>query len=308
MPAKHSRSRDLSFVVSILVAQGPWQATSQAHAQGAQVAPTQRLSPSQPGFFEGRDLDFWREGKRVSPAVPEAAPVPRNDELPPPTGSIIRQRDSLPFDWSRYEDPAHPEFWDDGGDYVPPRPLREAVVNPTKENLERYVSWQAKRIAVATAFSEKLAAHALSQGGMGSLAARTPARGPLQASARAPGTSLSAPDIRWREVEILYFYQSNCPHCQAEYRHVEAIKSKGARVSFIQLDAGERPPLHVGSVAYTKAHSDQFGISATPTWIVRRREKVMRLQGRQDERLFASQVATLFAPETDAKPERVGLP
>ena len=245
------------------------------------------------GFFGGRDLDFWKEGKRVVPAVPTPGVkkdvAPQDTALPPPSGSIIRQRDALPFDWKRYDSPSNPEFWDDGGDYVAPRPLREAVANPTKENLERYVAWQAKRLEVVAVFGEKLAAHAL-----GSASGNAPS-GPRDPERQGPrlASRMESP-VRWNEVEILYFYQTSCPHCRAEKEHIEDLARRGARVSFVQLDAGERPPLHARSIAYTREHSAQFAITATPTWILRRREKVVRLEGEQSDDVLTTRAAALF--------------
>jgi thiol-disulfide isomerase/thioredoxin len=251
------------------------------------------------GFFSGSDLDFWREGKKVQPFVPpivQKAP-PRAptgtasgvEELPPPSGSIIRQRDALPFDWSRYEDPSSPEFWDDGGDYVAPRPLREAVANPTPENLQRYTAWQAKRLAVIAVFGERLAQFGA---GVTSPVPTGPSGGSLARSA-APANQ-AATRIPWRELDLLYFYQSSCPHCRAEKEHVEDLARRGVRVSFVQLDAGDLPPLHPRSVPYTASLSMQFGITATPTWVFRYRGQVLRLEGEQPEPALASQISSLL--------------
>lgn len=285
MPSKHPRTRERrapltrSLSPACALALMLTSFSSAAHAEG---------------YFGGRDLDFWKEGKRVSPAVPmpsASKDVATQDAvLPPPSGSIIRQRDALPFDWKRYENPSSPEFWDDGGDYVAPRPLREAVANPTKENLERYVAWQAKRLEVIAAFGEKLAAHAMVSATGGAPAAPL---APEKKDTRP--TTLTPSSVRWNEVEILYFYQTSCPHCRAEKDHIEDLARRGARVSFIQLDADERPPLHAGSVSYTRAHSAQFAVTATPTWILRRREKFVRLEGEQDDTALTARALALFA-------------
>jgi thiol-disulfide isomerase/thioredoxin len=251
------------------------------------------------GFFSGSDLDFWREGKKVQPFVPPVVQEvpPRapagtgsgTEGLPPPSGSIIRQRDALPFDWSRYEDPSSPEFWDDGGDYVAPRPLREAVANPSPENLQRYTAWQAKRLAVLAVFGERLAQVGA---GVASPAPTGPVSG-TQARGAAPAPQ-TATRIPWRELDLLYFYQSSCPHCRAEKEHVEDLARRGVRVSFVQLDAGDLPPLHLRSVPYTAALSKQFGITATPTWVFRYRGQVLRLEGEQPESALASQISLLL--------------
>ena len=254
------------------------------------------------GFFNGRDLDFWSQGKRVPPYLPsdrspEAVGRPV-DALPPPSGSIIRRRDALPFEWSRYQDPKNPEFWDDGGDYVAPRPLREAIANPTSQNLEAYLAWQAKRLDVVAAFDAKLA-----QSAVASLGKQLPALAAGTAAAALEGEAKASP-IRWHELDLLYFYQSSCPHCIAAKEQVEGLARRGVRVTFIQLDAGEQPPLHRRSVPYTRAHSDQFRITATPTWVFRRRSASARLQGAQSEGELLTQISTLFSVSRNPQQQR----
>ena len=229
-------------------------------------------------YFGGKDIDYWREDKKVKPfvAVPH---VPENpNSQAPVSGSLIRQRDSLPFDWKNYEDPKSPEFWDDGGDYIPPRPLREAVANPTTENLERYVAWQAKRLAVIAPFDRQLAQRAFSR----------------KEETKHPRSVKQVLPVRLPEVQLMYFYQTSCPHCRAEKEHVENLEREGLRVTYVQLDADTNPPLHARSVPYNAALSKQFRVTSTPTWILRRREKSVRLSGRQSESEIKEEISKLF--------------
>jgi hypothetical protein len=268
---------------------------SVAHGQGNTASPTSALHGG--GFFGGRDLDFWSEGRRV-PSFPPSGEASKGSTTfagapVAPSGSLIRQRDAQPFDWSRYSDPKNPEFWDDGGDYVAPRPLRESVAHPTPENLEAYLAWQAKRLEVVATFDAKLAEHAL-----GILGASSSPRG--DAKEKEKLLKKNADDVRWNELDLLYFYQSSCPHCQAEKKHVEDLARRGVRVVFIQMDAGDNPPLHAGSVPYTAAHSRQFAITATPTWIFRRRKASVRLQGAQSDGELTNHISALFPSSGEA--------
>ena len=237
------------------------------------------------GFFDNRDLDFWREGKVIKPWVrPWIMPhVQTNLESHQPTheplGLSIRQKDHLPFDWKNYFDPKSLEFWDDGGDYVPPRPLREAVANPTPENLKNYTLWQAKRLVVLAQFEQK----------------RLSGSSPMPKSStpdQHPG--LHQRDLR--QVQLLYFYQSSCPHCQSEKSQVEALEQKGVRVSYIQLDWDTHPPLHTPSLPYTRSLEKSFSITATPTWIFRRRGQWQKRQGEQSEQEIQTAIEKLFTP------------
>ncbi|MEY3902515.1 MAG: plasmid transfer operon protein, partial [Pseudomonadota bacterium] len=221
-------------------------------------------------FFDGQDIDYWSEGKRVKPFIPQARPVTEKQSSLLPSGSLIRQRDALPFDWKKYEDPQNPEFWDDGGDYVAPRPLREAVANPSQENLEKYAEWQARRVAILAEFNRKLLL-------------QNAAQKDSRISEKKTRSEQSRIPLNLREVQLLYFYQSSCPHCQAAKAQVEELRRKGVHVTFIQLDSEESPPLHQPSVKYSSSLSKQFAVSATPTWVFRRRESSVRLQGAQSE-------------------------
>jgi thiol-disulfide isomerase/thioredoxin len=280
----------VSFAMALEVA-----SLSVAHGQGNTASPTSALHGG--GFFGGQDLDFWSEGKRVPLFLPSSEASKGSTasaEAPmPPSGSLIRQRDAKPFDWSRYQDPKNPEFWDDGGDYVAPRPLRESVAHPTPENIEAYLAWQAKRLEVVATFDAKLAEHALATLGA------SPSPRVIETE-KEPIHKMTADAVRWNEVDLLYFYQSTCPHCQAEKEHVEDLARRGVRVVFIQMDAGDNPPLHAGSVPYTAAHSRQFAITATPTWIFRRRKASVRLQGAQSEGELTNHISTLFPSSGEA--------
>ncbi len=121
------------------------------------------LSASAQEFFEGTDLDYWNQGPR-----PMSMPLYKKSESKPrlsllPNGSVIRQRDAGEFNWKDYEDPASDVFWDDGGEYVPPRPMRVAAANPTSENIARYLAWQKKKLAVITSFEQEIAKQRLSE-------------------------------------------------------------------------------------------------------------------------------------------------
>jgi thiol-disulfide isomerase/thioredoxin len=241
-------------------------------------------------FFDGKDIDYWREGKLSgSDAQNPGKELGKDAKVSPPhpPSSSIRESDKSPFDWKKYEDPSSVEFWDDGGDYVAPRPLREAVANPTRENLEKYLEWQAQRLVVLGRFNEKLAELQLSKEVGKTSTKNKNERGTKKEEAP------KKVSIRYPEVTLLYFYQTSCPHCQASKPEVESLQKKGVRVSFIQLDG--LPALHPGSFPYNLTLKNQFDIQATPTWIFRRKESVARLEGRKSEEELTLAMAGLFS-------------
>ncbi len=237
-------------------------------------------------FFDGKDIDYWREGKLSGSGVGGLGKDAKVSPPLPPSSSI-RESDKSPFDWKKYEDPSNVEFWDDGGDYVAPRPLREAVANPTRENLEKYLEWQAQRLVVLGRFNEKLAELQFSKDN---------GKSSKKSGGEPPSKRDETPRkaaIRYPEVTLLYFYQTSCPHCQASKPEVESLQKKGVRVSFIQLDG--LPPLHPGSLPYNLTLKNQFDIQATPTWIFRRKESVARFEGRKSYEELHEAMAGLFS-------------
>jgi hypothetical protein len=238
------------------------------------------------GFFGGRDLDFWKEGKTVKPFFPNAAAS--NDITDDAVPSSIRAGDGNVFSWKNYADPSSLLFWDDGGDWVPPRPFREAAANPTAENLERYLDWQARKMAVVSRFQESLAIAGFS-GGQGTR---------VQSNSIPPKETVVSPKVNWKAVDLVYFYQSSCSHCQAAKSVVEELKNKGVRVSFVQLDAHRNPPLHAGAVPYNESHDRQFNVTSTPTWAFRLGGKTRLITGEVSLQQIESELSSaLFGEE-----------
>lgn len=201
-------------------------------------------------FFGGSDLDYWREGARPmqqplvvrpgSTATPGAQPNTTNK------GSI-RARDAEPFDWRAYENPNNEVFWDDGGDWIPARPFREAAANPTADNVAKYLSWMQRKMDVSAKFERE-----------------------LKKQTTAPVQKKNDVDdkINWNKMNVVYFYQSSCPHCQRSVSVVEDLKTKGAHVIPVQLDYKTNPPLHENSTPYEGELARNYKVNGTPMWVV----------------------------------------
>jgi len=196
-------------------------------------------------------LDYWGDCRPLRPpAKPEgnprvpAAPERKNER------SSIRALDDEPFDWRHYEDPKDIRFWDDGGDYVPARPLREVLADPTAENVERYRRWVARKLELAQRGQQ--------------LVWGTPPRRekPEPVDLTTPTSAL----VNWREVSIVYFYQAACPHCQASTALVHELEERGAQVLAVHLDRASAD--HPRSVAYTAEMAANLRVEGTPTWLV----------------------------------------
>ena len=204
-------------------------------------------------FFGGRDIDYWREGRRVGEVPSEDSSS--KETSPKDTSSklqigpnIIRSQDTSPFAWDNYKDPKKAEFWDDGGDWVPPRPFREAAASPTEENIRAFLRWQEQKSQVIANFQKAL-----------------------------DHKTQKALSINWSEVKLAYFYQSSCPHCQASAPLVEELKKLGVQVTGVQIGEGE--PLHTPSFHYDAQWAREFQVKATPTWVIQHRGRIATLTG-----------------------------
>lgn len=227
-------------------------------------------------FFGGRDIDYWGEGRRVSgPATPAQAgakPAPAGP-APYSGSSVVRAGDAKPFSWNSYHDPRTPEFWDDGGDWIPPRPFREAAAEPSPKNVSEYLAWQAKKTEVVGRFQQ-----ALTQGAALVLPQRPQPRRAGPSPSAAPAAAPTA-DIPWHALKLAYFYQSACPHCRASKDAVEEARRLGVQVLFVQLDHGVSPPLHTPSVPYDQEWDETFHIASTPTWVLSLNGKTVKHTG-----------------------------
>ena len=225
------------------------------------------LSPvaqAQSQYFNGRDIDYWNKGNKsqkeedpdtnsflfVKSASPETTPTLSHSSPPSPR---IRENDARPFSWEDYNDPKKATFWDDGGDYIPPRPYRELVINPTPENAKKYLEWQVSKMKSVETVNRLLG--------------NSSGSSPSAQSNRAPSAKPSKNAFEWKKVDVLFFYLSTCPHCKRNLPEVSELKRKGARLIAVQIDS-EKTIVVPGAVGFDDALKAQFKISATPTWIM----------------------------------------
>lgn len=202
-------------------------------------------------------LNYWGdEGecpRRTS--APNVAPAVTNEASstpPSPKKSSIRELDEEPFDWAAYQDPTDVRFWDDGGDWVPSRPLRETLANPTPENVARYRRWTEQKLELA-------------QMGQQAIWGAAPTRQVVD-TARSEVVSESQPRVSWDGIRVVYFYQSGCPHCRASIPLVQDLRKRGVEVLPVYLD---RPEPELGeSSPYTAEMRASLPVEGTPTWLV----------------------------------------
>lgn len=225
-------------------------------------------------YFDGKDIDYWNEGKIVkeswtdfSENQNEPAKNQKENEKPFSGSNAIRAKDTSQFDWNNYNDPKNPEFWDDGGDWIPPRPFREAVINPTKENIDAYLQWMVRKTALVDRF--KISLQNQTAQNIQNLNAKQNTISKVNNNTQKYLKSKENVSVNWSQVKIAYFYQTACPHCRNSIPVIEKLKNSGADVQFIQLDTNKNPPLHENSIPYTQELDKAFHIKSTPTWVLK---------------------------------------
>ena len=210
----------------------------------------------------GEWFDYWGEATPVEEVEP-AKPAPQ----------AVREYDALPFDWAAYADPSDPRFWDDGGDYQPPRPLLELARNPTPENAARYREWMEAKAALSTEL------HSLIWG-------------------EAPQTKKVRPSVIWGQVRVIYVYSATCGHCKRSAPTVAALREIGARVVTMYTDAPS--PEYPNSLPYEGAIAQALPVVGTPTWVLEVEGRRALVQGYAPIERLEEQIQTLLAqPITD---------
>jgi hypothetical protein len=227
-------------------------------------------------YFAHDELDYWRDYKGEAAAPQQNAPRPSVVERP-----AVRRIDQQPFDWRDYENPETEQFWDDGGDFVPARPLRIAAANPSPENVQRYLEWQRRKLEVIGVLTGAVAKVGGAQPVTPPAAPPVPARAASSMSlAIGPGGVVpGAEPVVWSEAELVVFYRSDCPHCLASIPTVDALRAQGAKVVPVQVDWRDRPPAFEGSVPYTAEIAAVELVEAVPMWVANYRGNRAVMQG-----------------------------
>ena len=258
-------------------------------------------------FFKTQ-IDYWGEGRTNS--APKSSNISEQRQTivtqntPSESKSIIRQQDGKKFSWENYigdEALKNPEFWDDGGDYVPPRPFRELAANPSAENAKNFLSWMYQKNAATDAVSKALknASNAKTLASSNdepyTTSQLTPpqkptefeenksfsAAVPMQPSVIAPSAFVAAAHkkIPWEQVHIIYFYESECPHCKKEKPIIERFVALGATITPVQIDFGVNAPLFVGSIPFDARLKKDFEITSVPSLYVKFNNRVTVFRG-----------------------------
>lgn len=202
-----------------------------------------------------KDIDYWNEGlQQRALSIPEGDARRPQSEMGFSGATLIRSSDSEPFSWEQFMNPRNPEFWDDGGTHIPPRPFREVMLDPTPENIRRYNSWIGARSKLLARFNRAMEEEKLKE---------------LAAS------------VDFSRIEAFYVFADECPYCVSDTGTVSQLRKIGLGITPVRL-YGDSSELHPDSSDLSALPQGSPVPEATPTWILRLPGGgLLSLQGKQ---------------------------
>lgn len=219
-------------------------------------------------FFGDKDIDYWQEGKTISSLSPRE--------------EIKKQKEKAKSEyWNHVLDPKNLEFWDEGGGYHAPEPIRKAAVScysknkkECKKQVKLYIEWEEKKRKVMAAFMDEIDAHTSYQ----EMTSNYPGAQNSEVTNIKKATSDSKLFIPWQDVEIIYFYSSNCSACIANKTVIDTLQNLGVNIVFVSLDH-EQNSLYPSSLSFDNSMKKDFDIKATPTAYIKIGNNKARIVG-----------------------------
>lgn len=162
-----------------------------------------------------------------------------------------QQSAHLPFSWNTYFNPENPEFWDDGGTGVLPRPFLHLAANPTEENARKLLEWQRMQWEVIEKVAMTL--RSIPEGSIESAYLKETIEIVKKESNPIGGQKNLSRDVGkgfWGGVSIAFIYRSTCPYCRKQVPVLELLEEAGAQIYPFQEDYKDEKPLMAGSRPY----------------------------------------------------------
>ncbi len=245
--------------------------------------------------FYDKTVSFYDNSKNINSNIKSFQP---NQKYNRDDGSEIRSLDNQPFNWKNYEDPAQIQFWDSGGDFVPALPWRYLAANPTEDNVEKYIEWQNKKIAISSDLQKKIASkNSRQQSDLSDENKKITQNSDLNHNEEIPKNTQPKP-VNWNDFEIAYFYQTSCHYCQNSNSIVAYLNEHGAKIIPIQIDWDRNSPTHSNSVKYDKNLHEKFHVSLTPTWVLKTKTGSKRIDGYISQQQLEEQALLILNKKT----------
>lgn len=211
--------------------------------------------------YFGNSIDYWK------PDSPTQMSKPVKPSPPPP---------KKPFEWDKYMDPAHDEFFKEG-DYTPPKPFMELARNPTDENIRNWMAMVEMKNKLMQRMHTQIEDYLKREGAK----LKSEEKAELVSQMNdLPKVAQDAARFRFR----LYF-DSSCPHCERMMTTAKDLQNLGYYIEARQIDR-EKPTFAI-PIASTLASSQEVKAQKITAWPVlfvgdTKKQLVYRIQGFHD--------------------------
>lgn len=248
-----------------------------------------RLSSAEDAFsyFKEPEINFWRERTdtpRVGSAQSNIAPISNSSK----SG----------FEWKKYLDPKHDEFFKEG-DYTPPAPFMEIARNPSDENIQNWFKYLELKNGLLKRLQARLEEVGTQKGAQITIPAGAIKDPAIAASLKS--ASFSSEEIREairkrtavpnetppqaKDYRLRLYFDSHCPHCQHMIETVSQLLRSGYYVELKQIDSdlGIRSKLPFPVTDASKEELSRYKIESVPVLLIGNLKKgtVSRVDGYQ---------------------------
>ena len=201
--------------------------------------------------------------------------------------NVIRSGDYQEFKWSAYSSPENPVFFDEGEGHIPPRPYIYLAQHPTLENAIKLQEWQRNKLEITNKVTGLLVEASkpmdvnklisFSPQGLGEyIAKKNEAK--AQTISNDSNNKQNAVQISdpfrvtasdFKNVSILYFYRSDCVHCQNTKPTIDKLLSIGVTVIPVQIDYKIHSPDYKNSIPYDPQLASVYPVTETPNFVLK---------------------------------------
>ncbi|MFK7824486.1 MAG: TlpA family protein disulfide reductase [Oligoflexales bacterium] len=221
-------------------------------------------------YFGGR-IDYWNEKTSAKPSPTKIEPkIPQEKQ----------------FDWEKYTNPKHDEFFEEG-DHKPPKPFMELARNPTDQNIKRWFALIEKKNTLMVKLHDHMKTY---------LAKNSKTLKPKEREILTEKLSKIKPiDLDLKRFRFRLYFDSTCPHCERMMVTARDLQKMGYFVEVRQIDS-KKPNFPV-PFAVVKASAQEISRKKINSWPVlfvadTSKKLVYRINGYQKAKSILNTLST----------------
>jgi thiol-disulfide isomerase/thioredoxin len=199
-------------------------------------------SPAQGFDYFGGSIDYWNQKTEAKPSPTMIDPKPIKQEK---------------FDWEKYTNPKHDEFFEEGG-HKPPKPFMELARNPTDKNIKRWFALIEKKNTLMVRLHDHMQTYLAKH----SKTLKTEEKEILTAKLK----EIKPIDLDLKRFRFRLYFDSTCPHCERMMLTARDLQKMGYFVEVRQID--RKKPSFPVPFAVIKASSQEIARKKINSWPV----------------------------------------